>query len=337
MKALVLRAHGGTENLRLEADFPDPVAGAGEVVVRVRACALNYHDVFTCRGMPGIKLNFPVVPGLDLAGEIAAVGDGVTDWRIGDRVVVDPVDRVGGGLMGETQHGGCAELCRVRTSQLFRIPNRVSFEQAASLPCAYGTALRMMNRVGQVQAGERVLILGASGGVGVCCVQLAKLVGAEVIACAGSPEKGDRLRALGADDIILYTEEDFLRAVQQRYGKPHRRRTQAQGGMDVVVNFTGGDTWVKSLRTLKRGGRLLTCGATAGFAPQEDLRFIWTFELQIRGANSWDPEDVSELLDMVAVGKLEAVVDRTYPLADGADAVRQIEERRVFGKVLVVP
>jgi 2-desacetyl-2-hydroxyethyl bacteriochlorophyllide A dehydrogenase len=287
--------------------------------------------------MPGIKLNFPVVPGLDLAGEIAAVGDGVTDWRIGDRVVVDPVDRVGGGLMGETQHGGCAELCRVRTSQLFRIPNRVSFEQAACLPCAYGTALRMMNRVGQVQAGERVLILGASGGVGVCCVQLAKLVGAEVIACAGSPEKGDRLRALGADDIILYTEEDFLRAVQQRYGKPHRRRTQAQGGMDVVVNFTGGDTWVKSLRTLKRGGRLLTCGATAGFAPQEDLRYIWTFELQIRGANSWDPEDVSELLDMVAVGKLEAVVDRTYPLADGADAVRQIEERRVFGKVLVVP
>jgi len=337
MKALVLRAHGGTENLRLEADFPDPVAGAGEVVVRVRACALNYHDVFTCRGMPGIKLNFPVVPGLDLAGEIAAVGDDVTDWRIGDRVVVDPVDRVGGGLMGETQHGGCAELCRVRTSQLFRIPDRVSFEQAASLPCAYGTALRMMNRVGQVQAGEKVLILGASGGVGVCCVQLAKLAGAEVIACAGSPEKGDRLRALGADDIILYTEEDFLRAVQARYGKPHRRRTHAQGGMDVVVNFTGGDTWVKSLRTLKRGGRLLICGATAGFAPQEDLRYIWTFELQIRGANSWDPEDVSELLAMVAVGNLEAVVDRTYPLADGADAVRQIEERRVFGKVLVLP
>jgi len=337
MKALVLREHGGLEKLRIEADFPDPVAGAGEVVLRVRASSLNYHDVFTRRGMPGIRLNFPIIIGLDVAGEIVSLGEGVEGWSVGDRVLVDPINRVEGGLMGETEHGGLAELCRAKAHQLIRLPETVSFEQAAALPVAYGTALRMMQSVGQVQAGEKVLILGASGGVGVCCVQLAKLAGAYVIACAGSVEKGERLRALGADEIILYTETDFLNAVQEHHGKPARRRGAKGGGVDVVVNFTGGETWVKSLRTLRNGGRLLTCGATAGYDPAEDLRFIWTFELQIRGSNGWDPSDLHRLLELVGGGQLKAVVDRTYTLEEGAEALRQIEDRKVIGKIVVTP
>ena len=337
MKALVLREHGGLEKLRIETDFIDPVAGEGEVVLRVRASSLNYHDVFTRRGMPGIRLNFPIIMGLDVAGEIASIGPGVTGWSVGDRVLVDPINRVEGGLMGETQPGGLAELCKAKAHQLIRLPDNVSFVQAAALPVAYGTALRMMYEVGQVQAEEKVLILGASGGVGVCCVQLAKLAGAYVIACAGSAEKAERLRQLGADEIIHYTEVDILEAVRERHGKPARRRGAKGGGVDVVVNFTGGDTWSRSLRTLRLGGRQLTCGATAGYGVEEDLRFIWTFELQIRGSNGWEPEDISTLLGLVGDGRLEAVIDRTYGLEEGAEALRRIEDRRVIGKILVTP
>lgn len=335
MKAIVLREHGGNDKLRFEPEFPDPAAGPDDVVIRVRASSLNYHDVFTRRGMPGINLPFPVIIGLDVAGEILEIGANVRDWRVGDRVLVDPIDRVNGGLVGETIHGGLAERCRVPAHQLLRLPDEVSFEQAAALPVAYGTALRMMNRIGQIQAGEKVLILGASGGVGVCAVQLAKLAGAEVIACAGTAEKGEALRALGADHIILYTEEDFLKAVQERFGKPARRRGAKSGGVDVVVNFTGGDTWVKSLRCLRLGGRLLTCGATAGFDPKEDLRYIWTFELQIRGSNGWDRDDLHELLALVRDGRLHVPIDRRWPLEQGADALASLEDRKIVGKVLV--
>ncbi|MEM5315991.1 zinc-binding dehydrogenase [Paraburkholderia sp. JHI869] len=336
MKAIVLREHGGLDKLRLETAFPDPSPAPGDVVIRVKASSLNYHDVFTRRGMPGIKLPFPVIIGLDVAGEIVEVGAGVQDWRPGDRVLVDPIDRVDGGLVGETTHGGLAELCRVPAHQLIRLHDGVSFDEAAALPVAYGTALRMMRRIGQIEAGERVLILGASGGVGVCAVQLAKLAGAEVIACAGSPEKAQRLRELGADHVILYTEEDFVRAVHAKFGKPARRRNVVErGGVDVVVNFTGGDTWTRSLRCLRLGGRLLTCGATAGYAPPEDIRYIWTFELQIRGSNGWEREDLHELLDLVQSRQLRVLIDRKWPLEEGAQALATLENREVIGKVLV--
>ena len=179
MKAVILREHdaGG---LRYERDFPDPVPGAGEVVLRVRATALNYHDIFTRRGMPGIKIPMPAIMCLDVAGEIAALGSGVSGWKIGDRVLGDPINRVEGGLVGETVHGGLAEYCRLKAHQLVKIPDGVGFAEAAALPCAYGTARRMMFTNGRVTEGEKVLILGASGGVGVCCVQLAKLTGAKI-------------------------------------------------------------------------------------------------------------------------------------------------------------
>lgn len=337
MHAVVLREHGALDRLTYEPDFPTPSAGPGEVVLRVRASSLNYHDVFTRRGMPGIKIPLPVIIGLDVAGELVEIGEGVEGWSVGDRVLVDPINRVDGGLMGETVNGGLAEYARAKAYQLFRIPAGLSFEQAAALPVAYGTALRMVRTIGKISAGEKVLILGASGGVGVCAVQLAKLAGAYVIAAAGSPEKGERLKQLGADEIILYTEEDFLKAVHARHGKPHRRRGGAPGGVDVVINYTGGDTWVKSLRALRLGGRLLTCGATAGFAPIEDIRFIWTFELQILGSNGWEPDDVRTLFDLVERGDLKVLIDKTFPLTEAREALRVIEDRAVFGKVVVTP
>jgi alcohol dehydrogenase len=336
MKAVVLREHGAG-GLRYETDFPDPVPGAGDVVLRVRAAALNYHDLFTRRGMPGIRIPMPAIMGLDVAGEIVAIGPGVSDWKAGDRVLGDPINRVEGGLTGETVHGGLAEYCRLRAHQLITIPDGISFEQAAALPCAYGTARRMMYSKGRVTASEKVLILGASGGVGVCCVQLAKLAGATVIAATGSEEKAARLRTLGADHTIDYAEQDFVQVIYALYGKPVRRGAGSERGVDVVVNYTGGDTWTRSLRVLRVGGRLLTCGATAGYDPPEDIRFIWTFELQILGSNGWAREDITALLDMVQSGRLEAVVDAIYPLDRAAEALTRLENRQVFGKLVIVP
>lgn len=337
MKALVLREHGGNDALRLETDFPDPTPGEGDVVLRVRACSLNYHDIFTRRGMPGIKISMPAIMGLDVAGEIVAVGAGVAGWRVGDRVVVDPINRIEGGLMGETVHGGLAELCRARAHQLVRIPDGVSYAAAAALPCAYGTARRMMIARGQVKAGEKVLVLGASGGVGVCCVQLARLAGCEVIAAAGTAEKMARLEAIGAQHTLNYRETDFMKWVHEKFGKPARRGAGTERGVDVVVNYTGGDTWVKSLRVLKVGGRLLTCGATAGFDPAEDIRFIWTFELNVLGSNGWMREDVEALLGMVQRGELTAVIDRQVGLEQAAEMLARIENRDVFGKMVITP
>ena len=336
MRALVLRQHGA-DGLILETGFPDPIPGDGDVVLRVRAASLNYHDVFTRRGMPGIRIPMPAIVGLDVAGEIVALGRGVEGWKEGDRVLGDPINRVEGGLTGETVHGGLAEYCRLRAHQLIAIPDGVGFEAAAALPCAYGTARRMMVTNGHVGPGEKVLILGASGGVGVCCVQLAKLVGATVIAATSSAGKAARLRGLGADDIIDYAQDDFVEAVYARYGKPARRGSGSGRGVDVVVNYTGGETWTKSLRVLRVGGRLLTCGATAGYDPPEDIRYIWTFELQILGSNGWAREDLTALLDLLQAGKLQAVVDEVFPLERAPEALMRLENRQVFGKLVVTP
>src|SRR5580693_3962285 len=336
MKAVVLHEHGAG-GLRLETDFPDPMPGAGDVVLRVRATALNYHDVFTRRGMPGIKIAMPAIMGLDIAGDVVALGEGVEGFSVGDRVLVDPINRVEGGLMGETVHGGLAELCKARAHQLIRIPDGVKFADAAALPVAYGTALRMMTTNGHVAKGEKVLILGASGGVGVCCLQLAKLAGAEVIACAGTDAKAKRLAELGADKTINYIEKDFMKEIFAMYGKPTRRGSGTDQGVDVVVNYTGGDTWVNSLKCLKVGGRLLTCGATAGFDPKEDIRFIWTFELKVLGSNGWARSDIERLLQLVQEGKLKVLVDKIFKLDEAREALRVIEDREVFGKIVVAP
>jgi NADPH:quinone reductase-like Zn-dependent oxidoreductase len=336
LKAAVIYEHGGPGSIKLESGFPDPTPGADEVVVRVRATSLNYHDLFTRRGMPGIKVPMPAIMGIDFAGDIVEVGSGVRDWKAGDRVLIDPVDRVNmGGLIGEMWHGGLAEYCKVPTHHLVKLPEAIGYEDAACLPVAYGTALRMMYTIGRVKAGEKVLILGASGGVGTCCVQLAKLAGCEVIACSSSDAKLARLKDLGADHLLDYTQHKLTDWVFEKFGKPHRR--QFTKGVDVVVNFTGGDTWVPSLRILHRQGRLLTCGATAGYDPKEDIRFIWTFELQVLGSNGWMREDIEQLFELVRTGKLKPIIDRTFALEEVNAAFDLLENREVFGKVVVKP
>lgn len=334
MRALVLRSHGGLGNLSVVDDYLVPQATEGHVAIRVRASSFNYHDVFTVRGMPGIKVSLPVIIGLDMAGEIAELGAGVTGWKVGDRVLVNPVNKKKG-LMGEMLDGGMAEYCRVAVDQLVPMPEGVTFEQAASLPVAYGTAHRMLVTHQTVKAGERVLILGASGGVGTGCVILAKLLGAEVIACASSAEKMRRLKELGADEVINYKEADFSKWAIERYGKPQRR--SYEGGVDVVVNFTGGDTWLPSLRCLKRGGKLVVCGATAGYDPKEDLRYIWSFELKVIGSNSFYDDNLRALMQLIGEGKMKPVIDTVLPLDQAREGLRLIQDREVIGKVIITP
>jgi alcohol dehydrogenase len=327
MRAVVIEAHGDLDRVKLRTDWPEPVAGPGQAVVDVRACGLNYLDIFVLRGMPGLPVEMPRIPGGDLSGVVRAVGDGVGGEWIGRRVLVDPHIEPSG-VLGEHTHGGLSERIAIEASTLIPMPAAVSFEQAAALPVAYGTAWRMMRERGQVRAGEKVLILGASGGVGTACVQIARQVKAEVIACASSAGKLARLKELGADHLIDYSTEDFSRRAWEISGKR---------GVDVVVNFTGGDTWVPSLKALGRHGRLLTCGATAGFDPREDIRYIWRRELNIVGANGWTRRGLEELLDEVKRGGIRPVVDRVFPLAQTVEAMRLLVDREVFGKVIVQP
>src|ERR1700761_6756096 len=237
MKALVLREHGDLDQLKVVTDRPVPAATAGSVVIRVRASSFNYHDVFTVKGMPGIKVPLPVVIGLDMAGEITEIGEGVSGWKVGSRVLVNPLNKKKG-LMGGMLDGGMAEYCLVEADQLIAMPDGITFEEAASLPVAYGTAHRMLITHNTIKKGDRVLVLGASGGVGTGCVILSKLLGAEVIACASSEDKLARLKELGADEVVNYKTTDFSKWAVEKYGKPQRR--SYEGGVDVVVNFTGG-------------------------------------------------------------------------------------------------
>lgn len=334
MKALVLRKHGDLEQLEVVADYPRPAVQPGHVVIRVGASSFNYHDVFTVKGMPGIKVPFPVIIGLDMAGTIADVGADVKGWKAGDRVLVNPLNKKKG-LMGEMMDGGMAEYCLVAADQLIAMPDKVSFADAASLPVAYGTAHRMLITHKTVKAGDKVLILGASGGVGTGCILIAKMLGAEVIACTSSQEKVEALKKFGADHVINVNEVDFSKWANEKYGKPQRRNYD--GGVDVLINYTGGDTWAPSLRCIKRGGKLLVCGATAGHDPKEDLRYIWSFEIEVKGSNSFYDDDLKGLMEMISSGKMKPVIDAQLPLEKAAEGLALIRDRKVIGKVVVTP
>ena len=327
MRAVAIDAHGGLEQVKLRTDWPEPSPGPGQAVVEVKACGLNYLDIFVLHGMPGLPVEMPRIPGGDIAGVVHSVGAGVSREWIGKRVLVDPHIKHGGAL-GEHANGGLCERIAVDADNLIAMPDAVTFEQAASLPIAYGTAYRMMITRGHLQPGELVLILGASGGVGTGCVQIAKNLKARVIACASSGSKLKRLQELGADHVIDYTREDFSKRAWEISGKK---------GVDVLVNYTGGDTWVPSLRTLARYGRLLTCGATAGFDPKTDIRYIWRREVNIIGANGWTRQDLEALLVEVERGSIKPIIHAVYPLAESREAMRVMEDREVFGKIIVRP
>ncbi len=333
MKAILYDAHGGLDQIRL-GTFEDPEPGEGEVVVKVRAVALNGFDPMILEGIPGLRTPMPMIPGGDIAGEVAALGPGVPAGRFppGARVQVVPY-RPPVGMMGETLRGGAAEYVAVPHDDLVPIPDAVSDTDAAVLPIAYGTALRMTTVRGKVAAGETVLVLGATGGVGTGVVQIAKEIGATVIACGSSADKCRKLEAIGADMTIDTSKDDFVKAIHERFGKP---KIWGGGGVDVVVNYIGGDTWRKSLKVLTRYGRMLVCGATAGYDPAEDIRYIWSFEQTIVGSNAWEKEDQETLLDMVASGRLKPVVDRIEPLSEEAfkGGMQALMDRTVFGKVI---
>jgi alcohol dehydrogenase len=336
LKAVLTTEHGDLSVLRFVRDYPRPEPGEHTVVLDVAATAVNFHDLFTRRGMPGVRLRLPVITGSDIAGTVVQVGPSVAGEWIGKRVLVDPVYRDGknAGMVGETVDGGRAEQVAVLESQLIEIPEGVKFEAAAALPLAYGTAWRMMITKARICAGESVLILGASGGVGVACVQIAKLAGATVVACAGSPDKIARLREIGADHVVNYQDTPFREAVHQIMGKP---RVAGTGGVDIAVNFTGGDTMVDTQKCVKLGGRIVSCGATAGYELSLDARYWWTFEHSMIGSDGWSVADLHELLNRVASGQLDPVIDKILPLEEAVEAERMLEDRKVIGKVLLKP
>jgi alcohol dehydrogenase len=334
MKAAVYHAHGGTEQIRYE-DFPDPVCGPNDAIVEVRAAALNGFDPMMLAKTTALKTPLPMVPAGDGAGTIVEIGSEVDpgQWPLGTRVSLYPMVP-GEGMTGETRIGACSQRVRMPAANLVRMPEGLGFEEAASLPIAYGTALRMMRVRGKIAAGEKVLIWGATGGVGVACVQLAKAIGAEVIACGSAGWKLERLRQLGADLVIDTSCENVRDVVRERYGRPS---TRGGGGVDVVVNYIGGDSWVESLKLLGLHGRMVTCGATAGYATGNDVRYIWSFELTIIGSNGWSAEDQAQVMRMARDGEIAPVIHAVRPFAETGAAMQELIDRKVFGKQVLVP
>jgi alcohol dehydrogenase len=335
MKAVYFEQHGDLSVLRY-GDLPAPAVPAGSVRLRVRATSLNHADLFARRGMPGIKVQLPGITGMDCVGVIDALGDGVSAWHVGERVLPVPhvVDWNRGtfDMLGENRNGAMAEYCLVRAEQLMRLPDSVSDEEAACLPCAYGTAHRMLHERGRIKAGERVLVLGASGGVGNACVLLAKLAGCYVIAAAGGAEKCERLRAIGADETIDYATTAIDHYIRERTGSLLRG-----GGVEVVVNFTAGETWAPSMRCVKRFGRLLCCGGTGGYRAQTDIPYLFMSEMTIVGSTGWSREDQQVCIDLLASGRLKPPIDRVVSLDQAIDAIGAFERREFFGKIVIKP
>jgi NADPH:quinone reductase-like Zn-dependent oxidoreductase len=326
MRAALVTAHGGPENLRYGyAPVPDPPQGW--LRVRVLACALNMLDIFVRRGMPGVRLSLPHIPGGDVVGTVDALGEGTSGPAPGTLVLLDP--DVHHKALGEDLPGGLAEYV------IAPVPNAITLSASpadapryAALPIAYGTARRMLFTRAKLQPGETVVVLGAAGGVGVACIQLGAAAGARVISCSSSAAKLGRLRALGARELIDTSAGDFGSQVWELTGR---------SGADVVVDYLGAATWPQSIRATRRGGRLVTCGASTGFLAETDLRYVWTRELDILGSDGWGREDLTELIAQVRSGELQPVVHGTYPLSHIRDAVAELEDRRAVGKVVVVP
>jgi alcohol dehydrogenase len=335
MKAITFAAHGGVEQLNL-VDLPTPEPGDGEVRVRVRACALNGFDPMMLSGSTGLKVPLPMVPCGDVAGVVDALGPGTSQgpYAPGQPVLIHPI-LPGRGMMGEVTPGGACEYVCVPASALVPVPPGVRFEQAAALPVAYGTAWRMLTARGGLKAGETMLVLGAGGGVGVACVQFGKRLGARVIAAATGAEKAERLRALGADEVIDTQNGEFRKALFALVGKPSY--VDGSGGVDVLVNYLGGSTWVDGLKCVRRHGRVLVCGATLGYDPPHDLRYLWSFEQTVIGSNGWTPEDLRTLLAMVAAGELDPALHSARPLAELPQQMQQLIDRKVFGKSVLLP
>jgi len=338
--AIVLDRHGGVDVLEpREIDVADPPPG--QVRVRVRAVALNHLDVWVRRGLPNLKLEYPHRLGSDNAGEIDAVGAGVADVSVGQKVLVSPGVSCGRcemclsgrdtlcaryHILGETTHGGYAELLNIPAANVLPFPEPLSFPEAAALPLTFLTAWQMVVVRAQVRPGETVLVQGAGAGVGVAALQIAKLYGARVWATAGTDEKCARAKSLGADEAWNYTTADFVKEVRDR---------TAKRGVDVVIEHVGGETFTKSILATSRGGRIVTCGATSGFKPEVDLRHVFFRQIQILGSTMGSKSTLFDILRHVAAGRLRPVVDRVLAIGDARTAHELLESRAAFGKIVL--
>ena len=340
MKALVFDQHGGLEQLRL-ADVPEPEIGPHDALVRVHAAALNHLDLHTRRGIPGLKLPMPHIGGSDVAGVVEKVGSEVEQTWLGRRVIVNPALACGRcsfcrageqslcdvfKIMGEHTTGGFAEYLAVPATNLYAIPDSFSFSDAAAVPLVFQTAWRALIGQAQLTTGESVLILGAGGGVATAAIQIAKLAGAYVYAVTSTPEKEQRACELGADETINYKTSDFAKEIWQRTGKR---------GVDVVLENVGPATWSQSVRSLKRGGRLVTFGATTGRIGETDLNLLFFKQLHLIGSTMANFAEFDAVMSQVFSGKLRPVVDRVMPLADGVEAQRLLESGEQFGKIVL--
>jgi NADPH:quinone reductase-like Zn-dependent oxidoreductase len=341
-EAVVLRSHGGPEVLVRETiRLPDP--GPREVRVRVRAVSLNHLDLWVRRGMPYLKLEYPHRLGSDIVGEIDAAGPGARlgSAKVGDRVVVNPGVSCGVcqvclsgkdnlcrryGIIGEHLSGGYARHVVVPDANLLPYPGDLPFSQAAAVPLVFLTAWQMLVEKARVRPGQTVLVQAAGSGVSSAAIQIAKLHGAHVIATAGSDDKMDRARALGADHAINYDKEDFVAEAKKLTGKR---------GVDVVIEHVGGDVMAKSVLAVAAGGRIITCGATAGPEPKIDLRHVFFRQIEILGSTMGSKGSLFTILEHVQAGRLRPVVDRVLPLWNASEAHRVLEGRKAFGKVVL--
>jgi NADPH:quinone reductase-like Zn-dependent oxidoreductase len=340
VKAIVISKHGGPEELRL-TEMPAPEIGAGQALVRVRAVALNHLDVWVRRGVPGHKFALPIIPGAEVAGVIERIEGGQGAWRAGDEVIVapgfscglcpaclsgnDPLCRYSG-IFGETTNGGCAELMAAPIRNLIRKPASLSFVEAAAFPLDMVTAWHMLVARAQLRPGETVLVHAGGSGVGSAAIQIARLWGAMVYATAGSDEKTQRARELGAHEVINYNTADFLEEVRRLTGKR---------GVDVVVEHVGADTFDRSIRSLAKGGRLVTCGATTGAEVTINVRLIFFKLLSILGSTMGSLAELHEIVGHVSAGRLRPVVGRVLALERIAEGHLALENREVFGKVVL--
>lgn len=338
MKAVRFHAHGGPDVLRLE-EVPEPVAGPGEALVRVRACALNHLDLWQRRGIERVKIPFPHISGADVAGEVESSPDG--EFAPGRRVMVQPGlscgrcepcldgrdnECAGYDVLGYRSDGGYAEYVKVPVRNLVAIPDAIGFVEAAAFPLAFLTAWHMLIARARLRAGEDVLVIGAGSGVGQAAIQVAWRHGARVFVTAGSDEKLARARQLGAYEGVNHATEDV----------PARVRELTNGrGVDVVVEHVGAATWDRSLKCLVRSGRLVTCGATTGHDAHIDLRFLFGRQLSLLGSYMGRKAELLRAAQFFFAGELRPVVDRTFPLAEAAEAHRRLESREGFGKVVL--
>jgi len=340
MKAVIFNQHGGPDVLQL-AEVPDPQIKANEVLIEVRACALNHLDVWVRNGLPGIKIPLPHILGDDIAGIVREVGDLVTWVNPGDEVMIQPgvscghcVECLAGhdnmcdeyDIIGYRRDGGYAELVAVPGVNVIPKPKALSWPEAAALPLVTLTAWHMLVARANLQPGEDVLVHAAGSGVGSIGIQIAKLRGARVITTASSDEKLAKARELGADETINYTRDDWPKEV--------KRLTNGRG-VDVVFEHTGEATWPGSILSLKKGGRLVTCGATSGFDARTDLRHVFYRHLTILGSMMGSKSDLLAAMKFIESGQIRAVVDRTLPLAEARQAHELMEDRKQFGKLVL--